>query len=370
MKKKILIIIADIGNGHKSAAEALTSVFNNKYKDDFEVKAIDIFKESEIEPFDSADISYKFLSQNRAYESISNLTWKFTNTGLGFDIYKSYFLGRIFASAEKIIKSENPDLVISAYPLTCSIVQRMKLLGANFKYAVVITDLMTIHRSWADPTANLITCPTSDAVSTLIKYGVNINKIIYPLFPLKPELENYRAKEIVVDELKLKASKPIILITGGALGTKAIKKAIDKLAENKNLQLIVVAGRLDSFKTELENKYKGQKNIKILGFVNNMYDYLNACDILIGKPGATTVMEVQLFDKRAIFTRYIGEHDSGNVKYALRDPKIRYIEDDWDKIQKYVDELLDFNPRETEFIPKRSYDESEKIVEEIVKLIN
>src|SRR5476649_2392396 len=164
MKKKILIIIADIGNGHRSAANALTSEFELKYKDEFEVKTIDLFKEADVEPFNSADISYKFLSQNKAYEQVSNWTWKFTNTSVGYNFYRSYFLGRIFSAAEEIINRENPDLVISAYPLTCTIVQSLKLKGAKFKYVVAITDLMTIHKSWADPTADLITCPTTDAV--------------------------------------------------------------------------------------------------------------------------------------------------------------------------------------------------------------
>jgi UDP-N-acetylglucosamine:LPS N-acetylglucosamine transferase len=367
--KKVLIVIADIGNGHKSAADAITSMFIQKYSGDYSVKTIDLYKEADIEPFNSADISYKFLSQNKAYEKVSNLIWNFTNTRLGYFFYKKYFLGLIYKAASEVIKKENPDIVISAYPLTSTVINQMRVDGSNFKYAVVITDLVTMHRSWADNSADLITCPTPDAVNTLVKFGVDINKVIYPFFPLKPELKNFRSNDQVLEELGFNSNLPVILLTGGGLGTKAIKQAIQKLANKQSLQLIVVAGRLSEFKKELDDIYGSNKNIKILGFVNNMYDYLNVCDIVIGKPGATTVSEIELFNKKAIFTRYIGVHDYGNVEYALRDPKIEYIGDDFSKLDQSLEKLLNFEPRDSDLKLKRNFNEVETIVKEIVKLV-
>lgn len=368
MKKKVLIVIADIGNGHKSAADAITSVFQSKYGGEYELKTIDIYKEADIEPFNSADVSYKFLSQNRAYEKISNVTWKFTNTFLGYKIYKAYFLGLIYKAAKAVIEEEKPDIVISAYPLASTIINQMRKDGAKFKYVVVITDLITMHKSWADESADLVTSPTPDAVKTLVNFGVDVNKVIYPFFPLKPELATFRPKEELLKELDFKAELPIILITGGGLGTKAISAAIQKLCNRDDIQVIVIAGKLDEYREELRERYKENKNVRVLGFVNNMFDYINACDIVIGKPGATTVMEIELFNKKAIYTRYIGVHDFGNIEYALRDPKIRYIADDWGKLEQSLDELIKFVPREADTKLKRSFNEAETIVSEIVKL--
>lgn len=368
MKKKVLIIIADIGNGHKSAADAITTVFKAKYGEDYELKTIDIYKEADVEPFNSADVSYKFLSQNRGYEKVSNVTWKFTNTLIGYKLYKAYFLGLIYKAAKAVIEKESPDIVISAYPLTSTIINQMRKDGAKFKYVVVITDLITMHRSWADESADLVTSPTPDAVKTLVNFGVDINKVIYPFFPLKPELENFKPKSEITQQLNFSNELPIILITGGGLGTKAISAAIQKLCKREDLQIVVIAGKLDEYREELEEMYKDNKNVRVLGFVSNMYDYLNACDIVIGKPGATTVMEIELFNKKAIFTRYIGVHDFGNIEYALRDPKIKYIADDWDKLEQSLDDLLNFIPREADTKIKRSFKEAETIVDEIVKL--
>jgi len=358
MKKKVLIVIVDIGNGHKSAANALTSVFESKYSEEFEVKTIDLFKEADVEPFNSADISYKFLSQNKAYEQISNWTWRFTNTEIGYEIYKSYFLGRILEASEEIIKRENPALVISAYPLTCTILNALKQKGYDFKYAVTLTDLVTIHRSWADKLADLISSPTKESTKKLIEFGVSKEKIISPLFPLKPELKNFRTKDEVIKELELRSDLPILLLTGGGYGTKAISQAIGTLAGRSDLQTIIIAGKLEDYRKKLEAKYSNNKNVKVLGFVNNMPDYFNASDIVIGKPGGTTVMEIELYNKKAILTKFIGEHDSGNVDYALQDPKIKYISDNWDKLEENIDELLKLDSSEVQKVHKRDFNES------------
>jgi 1,2-diacylglycerol 3-beta-galactosyltransferase len=368
-KKKILIIIADVGHGHRSAANSLTAAFEKLYPQKYDLKTIDLFEEAEIEPFNSSDISYKFLSQNRAYESISNGLWKLTNSSIGYQFFKSYLTSKLLDESTKIILDEKPDLVISAFPLTSSIIGEIKKRHSDFKYAVVVTDLITLHRSWADPHADLIFCPTSDAVKTLVNFGINTEKIVYPLFPLHPKLQNFRSKQEILRELEFDSNVPTVLLTGGGLGSKALNKAIDKLAQNQSIQLIIVAGKLESFRKELEKKYRDFANIRILGFVNNMQEYLNASDILIGKPGATTVMEVELFDKKAIFTRYIGEHDLGNIEYALRDPKIRYIGDDWSKLEDAVEDLLNVKTREADHVISRRFDESEKIVNEMDKLL-
>src|SRR5699024_7536410 len=152
-------------------------------------------------------------------ESISNLTWRFTNTQLGYLIYKNYFLGRMFEASEKVIAKEKADIIISAYPLTCTILQAIKLKRYKFKYAVVITNLISMHRSLADFTSDLIVCPTIEAVPSLVSFRVSKEKIIYPFFPIKPGLVNFRNKEEVIKELGFKSDLPIILLTGGGLGT-------------------------------------------------------------------------------------------------------------------------------------------------------
>ena len=96
----------------------------------------------------------------------------------------------------------------------------------------------------------------------------------------------------------------------------------------------------------------------------------NISDVIIAKPSAATVMETELFEKKVVWTKYIDKLDAGNLEYALRNPLCRYVGEDWDKIVELLDQLIALNPREPVQGFTRSFDESEKIVKEIDKLVN
>ena len=88
--KKVLILMCDVGNGHRSAANALTSSFNTLYKDQFEVVTKDLFKESDLWPYKNTNDSHAIVSNHKSLEKINNLGFKLTNTKYLYDIFTNY----------------------------------------------------------------------------------------------------------------------------------------------------------------------------------------------------------------------------------------------------------------------------------------
>lgn len=99
-------------------------------------------------------------------------------------------------------------------------------------------------------------------------------------------------------------------------GVKTLNTAIKKiLKDHRDLQMIIIAGKNDSFKNYLLNEHGHDENVAILGFVNNIQDYFNASDIMIGKPGPATILEFEIFNKKAILTKK--NWRTGSRKYYL-----------------------------------------------------
>jgi UDP-N-acetylglucosamine:LPS N-acetylglucosamine transferase len=367
--KKILILLADVGNGHKSAANALTEAFQRKYPGEYEIKHLDLFEEADIEPFNTSNVTYSLVSKNRAVEGINNLLFGLVNTGVGYPFFKGYTLRMMLEESERLVMQENADIVISVHPIVSLILGGIKEKHQELKTVTVITDLKSDFKSWADTTANLVVSPTSESVNILVQLGVDIKKIIYPLFPINPKLSEYRSKETVCNELNLDKDKPVIVMTGGGLGAHMLENGFKRLTERDDIQVILIAGKLETLRNQLEQKYKGNKNVRILGFVNNIHDYFNCADIIIGKPGPASILEMMLFDKKAILTRRIGAQEKWNVEYALRNPKFRYIEENWNILNDTVNELLAFTPHEESNSQVRSFDECLKIVEAINNIV-
>lgn len=365
---KVLIAITDAGNAHRIAAEALETSFNSVFPDKFQVKIIDILKDADVEPFNTSDMSYSLVSRNTFLDNINIAFSQVFNSGFGHGFFRDYAVNRLLRPVEEIINKFQPDIVICNHPMAAIPLGELKSRGSNFKYVVVMLDLVTFFRSMADRNADLVFAPTTTVASKLEELGVAKEKVRAPLFPLHPRLKEARTKKQVAKDLDFDDSKPIVLITGGGLGLKTLKDAIIKLANRDDLQLIIVTGKLLYFKKELEERYSERKNIKVFGFVDNMQDYFRAADIVVGKPGATTIMECELFEKKAIFTKRVGHVEVGHDQYVRSNPNFVYIGNNWAQLEDSIDMLL--KKELSERRPKRSFDECSKIVKEISSLVD
>ncbi|HEQ72198.1 MAG TPA: hypothetical protein ENN69_06895 [Spirochaetia bacterium] len=366
--KKILIVIGDAGGGHISAARAIEKSFERLYPGKFQISVVDIFTVAGIKPFNDAYRLYKMVNENWFYEMVYDFTALLTSTPPGFFIYKQYVIAKLYRTAKKIIAGYDPDLVIANNSIITPLAENMKKEGAAFKTVVLVTDIVQIFRGWADKYADLVISPTEEATHRLIRYGVDPSRIRAPLFPIKPELADFRPRREVLKELGFKEQgKAIVLVTAGGFGVLSLERAINRLITDERLQVIVLAGRIEEFKKELETRYRGNSRVAVLGFVDNIQDYYNASDVIVGKPGPATIIEVELFRKKAVLTKRVGIQEKGNAKFAVRNPNFKSIGARWWQLKKNVRELLD--QKEVPTPGRRRFDESEQIVREIAGLL-
>ena len=361
--KKILIAITDAGNAHKISAEALQISFKENFPNQYKIKIVDFLKEADVEPFNTSETSYTLVSKNTFLDNLNIFVSEIINYSVPYNLFKSYANNRLKNSFTEIINSYKPDLIICNHPVPAMVLSEIKHEIGGFKYVITMLDLVTFFISMGDINADLIFTPTEYVVPRLLSLGVQKQKIRSGLFPFHPKLKKIKKRESVFKNLGFNINKPVILITGGGLGLKTLKEAIIKLGERDDLQLLVITGRLTYLKEELEQLFIEKKNIKILGFVDNMQDYFSIADIVVGKPGATTIMESELFNKKAIFTKRVGHVEMEHEKYVSLNPNFRYIGNNWKILEKTVDELLRFEITDT--IRKRSFDEIDKMVKEM-----
>ncbi len=366
-KKKILIVLADVGNGHRSAANALTKAFEKIDHQEYELKTIDLFALADVQPFNSSDDTYSLVSKNQVFEEVNNFFFRFFNTHFGFSLFTSYTLSFMQKECTKIIEEEDPDIVVSVHPIVSIIISSIHRIDeSKFKYINVITDLVTLFKGWADKYADLTFSPTEEAYNLLLELGLDKKKIISPLFPINPDMERVRQEDIILKELNFETSNPIITLTGGGVGTESLRKAISKIVDRKDFNLIVICGKSESLKEELTQRYIHNKSVKVLGYVNNIQDYFSVSDIIITKPGPATILEIQLFKKKAILTKPIGEQEKGNIGFALQDPNFKYIGKNWDLLNESIDHLKEIHI--TSGNTSRSFNEAETIMKKILGL--
>ncbi len=113
----------------------------------------------------------------------------------------------------------------------------------------------------------------------------NGDKCVYTGMPLAlSPLSKQEAKQ----KLNINTNKPVLLITGGSMGAKALNEFIFSCAEKltKNYYIIHLVGKNNL------NKNLNIEDYKQIEFTNDMWTILKATDYAISRAGANTIIEL------------------------------------------------------------------------------
>ena len=116
-------------------------------------------------------------------------------------------------------------------------------------------------------------------------------------------------KTKIKGELGVSGNKPVVLVFGGSQGARSINRSFIEIIvnkKNKDYQIIWAAGpeqyekikeKLDEVNVDIENI----KDVKIVPYIYNMEEVMNACDLVVCRSGAMTITEISVTGKPAIF---------------------------------------------------------------------
>ena len=120
---------------------------------------------------------------------------------------------------------------------------------------------------------------------------------------------NKEEKTKIIESVGLKSDKPVVLAFGGSQGAQSINRSLLEIIvnkKNKDYQIIWAAG--PNQYEDIKNKLKevnmdidNLENVKILPYIYNMEEIMNACDLVVSRSGAMTITEISVVGKPAIF---------------------------------------------------------------------
>lgn len=273
---------------------------------------------------------------------------------------------------KKIIKSFKPDIVlgVGGY-VTAPVIYSAHKLGIP----------TILHEQNSIP---------GKANKFLTKYASTICVSLPHSLEYFPEYKtvltgNPRGEEIIKSEkankkdYDLDASKKLILITTGSLGSTSVnQKILDliPLFEKKSYEVLFVTGK-DSY--EEIRKIKCPNNVKIVPYLDNMGGVLKISDLIISRAGATIISEITALGLPSILipSPYVpNNHQYFNAKELLDHKACILIEEKdltTDLIINEIDKVLNNPILYKEMVNNNKKvgidDGATKIYKEIIKLI-
>lgn len=207
------------------------------------------------------------------------------------------------SQAKKIVKEYKPDIVIGTGGYICG----AAILAAN-KYRIPTI----LHESNAFP-GRAVKMLSKKVDTILVGFDVakerlpNAKNVVLTGTPTKVKNLNFsiEEKEEAIKRIGLDPNKPVVLIYGGSQGAKAINDVVIKIINekmNNNYQIMWAPGPIqyDIVKAQIKDFTK-LIGVKIVPYIYNMEEVLNACDLVIARSGAMTITEISIVGKPAIF---------------------------------------------------------------------
>ena len=323
--KKILILSANLGQGHMSAAGSVKQAIEHLYGTTaYDVEIVDLMELLNRTINRVSQKTYNSLS--RSAPIICQLLFESWDNRWRLKMLNRINYPLVLKKVKKFINEKQPDLVVSTFPLWDYLMRTMlKKYNPSVKFISIITDSINIHKSWviSDPDEQIV--PNKETAEAIKKLGFDEKKIRILGFPVKLDFLKPIDKKAFLDENGLSSDRFTILFLPTAQKVSKNIKIIEELIGNfPKCNIIVITGRDRESESKLR-PYGLYENVKIIGWTDKMPAYIMASDIVLTKSGGATVMECIAAAKPMIITSTIAGWEQGNAE-LIRQNKLGIVE--------------------------------------------
>jgi UDP-glucose 4-epimerase len=287
--RKILIISADIGEGHDLPARAVAREFKDE-DPDAQVSIVNGLPAM-------GGVLTKVLRENSAF-MFQFVPWWFDFQYRLFMYFAptrwlSKTLLMLFGSRglKRLIKAHNPDLIVSTYPGVTAVLGELRRKGRlDVPCYSSITDLAGLH-FWAHPGIDLhfITHPESaEEVESIAGPG----SVRWAKPPTSSSFLAFRARADARRALNLPAEGTLIAVSGGGWGVGDLAGATGAaLDHSSDATVLCLCGRNDKLRAKMALRFADEPRLRLMGFTDRMGDVLAASDALVHSSAGLTVLE-------------------------------------------------------------------------------
>ena len=350
--KTILILTADAGLGHRSAAEAIRDALQLKYGERVEPVIRN--------PLDHPDIPEIVRESQSDYDEVVNaipelykLGYEISDSNFPVSVMEEAFSFLLLDVMQEIIAGTSPDLIISTYPIYGAPLDDLKNSGRlQIPFIIVTTDLVTVHHVWFNDGASLLTVPTEVVRQRALDAGLTEAQVIITGIPVDPRILSLkdREKANLREALGWQKEPASILVVGSPRIPSLVEmvEALDGCDEE--LQFALVAGGDESLRQSFEET-EWRHPARVYGFVDNMPELMRASDLILCKAGGLIVTESLASGLPMMLVHVLPGQERGNADYVVghnagrlceepgtaRDTLIEWLDDDRAKLREFAE---------------------------------
>ncbi len=193
-----------------------------------------------------------------------------------------------------LMLGERPDVVVCTHAFPCGAMAEYKNQFADAPPVVAIVTDFAVHGFWIHPSIDRYVVATDAMRSALIARGIARDAVCITGIPVRRQfVPSCEGRADLRERLDLPRDRYVVLLMGGGLGIAPVERMLDALKSVRDpLAAVVIAGRNARIERRLAvAAERVHFPVRALRFVENVYDYMHAADLLVTKPGGLTTAE-------------------------------------------------------------------------------
>jgi processive 1,2-diacylglycerol beta-glucosyltransferase len=287
--RRVLVLSADVGEGHAAAARALSEQLEAS-PEDVEVTVID--------GLDAMGRLLRPVVQDGYRVQLRFLPWTYSLVyGTLERVAPARWLARKLLCRlgarplARVIEQHAPDVIVSTYPAVTVVLAHLRRTHVvDCPTIATITDLTGLF-FWAQPGIDMHLVMYGESMPAVERIaGEGSVRLVRPL--ISAEFLAPRCPFETREDLGLPTEGRMVVVSGGGWGVGDVEGAVRELCRVGDISSIVcLAGRNELLGERLNAAFADEPRVHVYGFTDKMPQLLAAADALVHSTGGVTCLE-------------------------------------------------------------------------------
>ncbi|MBQ7573851.1 MAG: glycosyltransferase [Clostridia bacterium] len=323
---KILLMSVKAGYGHHSTANAIIEKFT---QNGHECEMLDIFDYINPHLGNTIQDGYLFLTKylsvpyGKVYATMADIDTPYRKLSVT-NIMSKYVSKKLQA----YVRQYNPDLIIGTHSyagVVMSIMREKRITDCPL--VGIVTDF-TVHPFWESTALDYYVIPDARLSYEMTRKGIAKEKLLPIGIPIRRRFETKMDRDTACKKLGIENKRTVLLMMG-SMGYGNIKKTLLEIDEcDEDFQVLCICGSNTRMKKAI-SKYSWKKNIMPYGFVDTIDEMMDACDVIISKPGGLTTSEALAKGLAMIMVNPIPGQEDRNLMFLLNNGVAMGVNDNY-----------------------------------------
>ncbi|KPL82560.1 hypothetical protein SE15_10570 [Thermanaerothrix daxensis] len=324
--RRIVILTADAGFGHRSAANAVAAALQERFGAQCEVHILNPLEDKRV-PFILRESQSDYDILVRKAPELYRLGFEVSDATLPSAVVEGALTVMLFEVLWDLVHEYRPDAILTTYPLYQAPLTAVFTVSRRFvPLLTVITDLVTVHRLWFHERVNYCLVPTPAVYDLALEYGLAPEKVRLTGIPVHPRFAQEKRPK---PEIRHALGWHPDLFTVMAVGSRRVSGLMDMLHVLNHfgapLQVVVVAGKDEELYADLQ-RVEWHVPAFLYLYVSEMPAFMHAADLLISKAGGLTVTEALASGLPMVLIDVIPGQETGNMQYVVENGAGDWVE--------------------------------------------